>query len=198
MKNVFYILLPVLLSCNSSTSQKTTKELQSNEVNEGKIEEWKVNKYRNFKHKFRIEFPENYSYDNGTTINTVARSYNKQFGVTFSVLVIETNLKNDYPSDITKIQSVESVKSEFINNDKNLEFNNLKVESCFLNNYPAYCMFSTKIIKSGQMKINYSSVQIKCLKDNKIYQISLNMPTDLWNVEYENLYNRVIGSFNFE
>jgi hypothetical protein len=198
MKSINLIFLALILSCDNSQSQKnqSTSNIQLN-AKEVK-DEWELNKYRNYEHKFRIEFPENYGYDNGTTLNTVARSYNKKFGVTFSVLVINTNLTNEYPSDITKIQTLSDVKSEFKNNNRNLEFKNVKVESCFLNNYPAYCTYSTRIVKSGDIQMNYISSQIKCLKDNKIYQVTLNMPLDLWDEDYENMYNRVVGSFNFE
>jgi hypothetical protein len=162
-------------------------------------ETWDNELYRNKKYKFRVAFPKNWEYDGGTTKGTLARSYQREKGVTISVIV--RHLDHTQGNDSSNIYTIPAMKQDQIN--KVLELQNMKVENFksekgYLNNFPAYLYEFTSKRSAGTESYTYLSKQIQCLQGNKIYILGINIPIENWDEEMMIHYDRVIKSFVFE
>ena len=73
--------------------------------------EWRENVYRNKKYKFRMVFPKDWVYDNGTTKHTVARAINKKDGATISILVQHISEVIVNPNNIFENEKESDLKS---------------------------------------------------------------------------------------
>lgn len=215
---LFYFLIYTnLSSCQQPTKQKTKFELTKPQkgLQQGiqkqkktipltnkdpKNDEWNNNIYRNKFYKFRIEFPKGWEYDKGSTKITIARAGNREIGAVFAVTVSHLAFKPKNPNDITKEDST-YLDKKFFNERlalQNKKAENFKVQKGYLNNFPAYLIEFTHVVLSGTRRYIYLAKQVECYQDSKLYTIALNLPLEAYDDEMDNLYNRVVASFNFE
>lgn len=207
----------IFLSCNQSDgkqqpqeTKQTTTNLQSEAENYKKTipetnqapqnSQWRNNVYRNKLYKFRVEFPKGWEYDDGTTKSTLARALNREYAAAISVTVTHLPDQPKNPNNIFESMPLQNYTSQF--NEllalQNTKAENLNIEKSALNNFPAYVIDFTRKVSSGTQSDIYLSKQIQCYYDKKIYQVNLNLPKDLYDVQMERDFNRVVNSFNFE
>ncbi len=162
--------------------------------------QWNKNVYRNKKYKFRVEFPNNWVYDAGTTKHTIVRAINKPDGVTISILVEHLSENLTSPNNIFENESEADLKNaiEVLAPLQNKKFDNIEIKKGYLNNFPAYISSMTQKVLSGDREFTYLTKQIKTYCDSKLYQITFNIPLNLYNDKYNSVFTRVIDSFNFE
>jgi len=162
--------------------------------------EWRDNVYRNNKYKFRMVFPKDWVFDNGTTKHTIARAINKKDGATISILVQHISDAIANPNSIFENESENDLKSalEMLSPYQNKKFENFEIKKGYLNNFPAYITSMTQNVLSGEREIEYLTKQIKSHCESKIYQITLNVPVNKYNKYYSSIFTSVIDSFNFE
>ena len=164
--------------------------------------EWRKNVYRNKYYKFRIEFPKEWEYDDGSSKTTLARSFNREIGATISVFVshIVDYEKPSEPNDIVKSIPLKLYTANF---DKYMalqktQAQNIEIKTGSLNNFSAYLLTTKTLESSGERSFMYISKQIHCYRNGLLYQIALNIPIDYYNSSIELLFIRVIDSFKFE
>jgi hypothetical protein len=163
--------------------------------------QWDNEVYRNTRYKFRVQFPKNWEYDNGTARHTLARAINEKKIAAISVSVTPLSKKLEFPNNIFK-SGIPINKMEAFMNDamalQNSKIENFNIQKGFLNNFPAYLYEFTSVQKMGTDINTYLSKQVQCYYDNNIYQINLNIPVELYTQDIASTFKKVINSFNFE
>ena len=158
--------------------------------------QWLSNIYRNTKYKFRVSFPDNWEYDNGTSKSTLARALNREKAAVISVLV---TVNKNYQESIGEIDSSSYYKYfQEIASLQNTIPKNFKIEKGTLNNFPAQIIQFTSQQSSGTKSYAYLSKQIHCRIGYNLYVISLNLPVSDWSEDMSVTFDRVIESFKFE
>jgi hypothetical protein len=208
MKKVSLILYVSILSisCNSQKKEKTSidnqdnvkssqKQTIKNDINDG----WNNNIYTNALYKFKIEFPNEWQHDNGASDRTLARTYDRKLGASFSMQVIhlpkEFENSNDIWKSVNEAEMLEATKIETSQSFK--EVNNIKIEKGYLKNNNAYIVSLNHKVYSGTRSFKYLVKQVKCFKNGKLYQITFTIPDDYFNDTMSILFTRVIDSFLF-
>lgn len=169
-----------------------TDKSEINDVIEGSL-------YRNNKYKFRIRFPENWTFRKGDSKVTVIKSVQADSGKSFLVTIM------DYPN--FKLKSLilnEELIEEYQNNfpdilkHQNIVPFNLEIKKGFLNNFPAVLISFNAIQRSQEVQLTYIHKQIHCITNGILYNLTISMPDVFFDDEEKNRLNHVIESFVFE
>ncbi len=161
---------------------------------------WNKNIYRNNEHTFRIVFPENWGYDNGTAALTLARAFNREKAIVISVGVNENTPVTKSPNNIFENVSLDETQKMIQNMvaQSNSKAKDLSFKKGTLNNYPAYIYEFKSNQSSGTKTFIYLTKQVQSMIHSKIYTITINLPIEEWNSNTSILFDRVVESFIFE
>ncbi|MBL0202173.1 MAG: hypothetical protein IPP81_19055 [Chitinophagaceae bacterium] len=161
---------------------------------------WNNNIYTNSFYNFKVEFPKGWETDNGASQRTLARVFNREFGASFSVQVINLPApfknSNDIWKSLSKDDMLAVLKIE-TNNDMFKKVSNIKVSQGYLSSEHAYLVELIHEASSQQRTFTYLIKQIRCFKKGKQYQITFTLPVIYNTNDMQVIYNRVIDSFVF-
>lgn len=209
---IFFLSFFILLGCNQPETshkkeepdlkteleafKKTIPDTDKNPAND----EWSNNLYRNRYYKFRVEFPKNWEYDQGTTKITLARALNRNYAAAISVTVKNIPEADESSNNIFENMPVDEyakIMKEALA-IQNLQPEDFEIEKGYLNNFPAYLIqFKTNQL-SGNENMIYLSKQVQCNFEGKVYQLNMNIPLKMYDQKIEKEWKRVIQSYNFE
>jgi hypothetical protein len=158
--------------------KKMTLETDRNEDNDV----WHGSIYRNKEYHLRIQFPTNWEYDKGMSINTLARAIDRQRGITLSVAV--QHLPVNVPDSMNIYKRISSDASkEFFKKAFEQAYSttiaDLEVEKSVLHNIPAYMLTATFDQTSMDRTITFMMKQIICLKQSKYYSVQILLPEEI-------------------
>ncbi|MBX2959345.1 MAG: hypothetical protein KF732_05245 [Flavobacteriales bacterium] len=212
----------VLLSCNNQSQDDYSYEEKNEIFNSITLEtdrnksneEWKDNMYRNYKYKFRLTFPDSnkdykiseditisdWEYLKGDGKEILAKSINREYGITISTLVkhLPTNNEPSYTIWDNSISDFEKIFKEGLKL-QNIKPKNLSIEKGSLFNFNAYIVSFNADISTGDETIEYFSKTIQTIIDNKVYNVSIILPTVVWeHEEMQNIFRDVVWSYRFE
>jgi hypothetical protein len=175
-----------------NTIQETDKSPESSE--------WIGNIYRNHKYKFRIVFPIDWTFDNGTTRHTLARAMKVEDDAAISVLVQHISHKIANPDNIFENENEAQIMRgfEILFSQQKMQFEDVEIVRGYLNNFPAFIIKLKHVLLTRDREIIFQTLQIKSHYDSKIYQITLNVPVENYNNYYLNIFDTVVDNFNFE
>lgn len=158
--------------------------------------EWISNLYRNKKYKFRLEFPKEWEYDNGTAETTLARSLNKEKA---SVVVVGVT---EFKNGLSNIQETDIKEYKKTFNEllllQNQFAKDFKIQNGSLHNLPAYILQFVTTESAGTKSVEYFIKQVHCYHASKLYVIGINLPLDEWTPSMSVIFDRVVESFIFE
>lgn len=208
MKKISLILYISILSisCSSQKKEETLIDNQDsvkisqeqtvkNDINDG----WNNNIYTNALYKFKIEFPNEWQHDNGASDRTLARTYDRKLGASFSMQVIHLPQEFENSNDIWKsANEAEMLEATNIETSQSFkEVKNTKVEKGYLKNNNAYIVSFNHKVYSGTRSFKYLVKQVKSFKEGKLYQITFTIPEEYFDNTTSILFTRVIDSFLF-
>jgi hypothetical protein len=177
--------------------KKITTETDKSEINDV----WVGSIYRNKKYHFRVKFPDNWEYDKGMSINTVARAFDREYGITLSVAIQQLPLvisdETDIYSKISSNEYKEFFRSTF-EKAYNTKLEALTIDKSILNNRPAYMLKANYEMSSLDQTVTFMMKSITCLKDSKYYSVQIVIPADFYNEEIDQLFRSFVKSFIFE
>jgi hypothetical protein len=215
-----FLFFFLLNSCQPTTSNQpdtintTTAKKEKTETE--KYQEWVENNptetdksevndeidgslYRNNKYKFRMRFHENWTFRKGDGKSTVIKSVQADSGKSISVII------EDFPNfklqnKVLSQPELEERKQQFIEvmRLQNTVPTNLQMKNGYLNNFPATIITFNTIARSQDIELDYFHKQIHCIKDGKLYNISVSMPDAFFDSKENKRLYRVIESFVFE
>lgn len=211
-----------LLSCNNQDNDEPSFEdkmevfnsITSETDRSDSNEEWLNNMYRNYKYKFRLTFPDsnkeykisddltisNWEYLKGDGKEILAKAINREYGITISTLVqhLPTNNKPSYTIWDNSISDFEKNFKEGLKL-QNIKPKTLSIEKGSLFNFNAYIVSFSADISTGDETIEYSSKTIQTIVDNKVYNVSIILPTVVWeHEEMKDIFRDVVWSYRFE
>lgn len=213
---VFVIIIAnfyLVISCNGHQSnQRPSNEVTTDELREfnkvtqetDKSEEndvWHGSIYRNKKYHLRIQFPTDWEYDKGMSVNTLARAIDRQRGITLSVAIQHLPVEVPDTMDVYESVSGEEFKRSFsrvFEETNSTTIDDLEIERSALNNLPAYLLTATYDLTSMDRTLTFMMKQICCLKESKYYNVQIVLPKEFYDEETAQVFRSFVDSFKFE
>ncbi len=155
--------------------------------------------YQNTKYKFRLNIPEGWKEYPGGAAHTVFKTGNKPIGASLTVTLMqydEADLEHYLHSEQERLELLGSI--QVATESQMITPENLNVSKSFLYNFPSYTIKYNYLMRAFGGELEYTMLQIMCVRFGGLYTISINMPNQFWDERMDRTVINSINSFRFD